>query len=151
MALAAGAIAIAIVSVDLAFTFSARLEARDASGQWVLVSQAPEPVSGRYEGRPFPRGPGDCPGRDMRLVVENTRPFSDRVDVLISYEDPGTGRTRTFFTGDWALKAFETRTQEFRVPDEAFPAPTPNNSRPAAQINLSVGDLSLFSCVDREA
>lgn len=150
MALLAGGIAIAIVSVDLAFTLTARLEAKNANGDWVLVAQTPEPDSGRYDGRPFPE-PGGCAGPDLRLVVDNDKPFPDRVSVRISYQDPANQRTRTFYTGEWALQAFETRSHEFTVPSDAFPPPDTNNPRPSAYVNLYVGDLFLSTCVTREA
>lgn len=141
-AIACGAVAVAIVALDLNFGLEAELQALD-DGEWVSTS----------DGSLY-REPGfGCVGRDLRLHVDNNRFVAAEVDVHVSYYDL-QGNTVTVLDDTWELAAGESRDHAFRIPDSAFvPRETDNDTGPkpfggyTVSVNAYAGDIPMYACV----
>ena len=147
-AIVSGALAIGVVAVDVIWTLEARFDTRDGDA-WKTVAQAPT-----NDYRAFPHL--SCANPEMRFVVHNDKPFSDNVRIAIDYYDTASGRTVTVLRETWRLDAFEERTHEFTLPDDAFRDPNVNQSREkplpvSVQVSAQVDDLWLSACVEQEA
>ncbi len=140
VALMAGALAVGLVAADTVWTLRSTLEAQE-DGQWIAVS-------GRYVDQ-GPTEPGfGCVSSPLRLVVDNDKPFPDRVDVLITYTAANQTNSGTLLDETWSLGAFELRTHEFTVPEQAFEGRSDDQFAPPPQVTAQVGDEWLSTCVD---
>jgi hypothetical protein len=142
ISIASAAVAVAIVSVDLAFTVTSHIDVRTNDG-WETVASDP------FQGNPrsFGFGPG-CVAPDLRVRVDNNRPIPASIDVLVRYNNPENGTTTKVYEETWRLSAFEERTFEFVIPQSAFPAT--NENRPVAQVYIEAflaADYALGVCV----
>lgn len=143
VALVSASLAVALVSVDLAWNFSARLEV-DRAGDWVTAAEA----GGRgFYGPSYPY-PG-CVSGDLRLVVENTRPLGTDVDVTITYYDVGTRSEETFLRDTWRLDRFTTRTLVFTLPEDAYGTGDGKDGLfGPGTVTVRVDDLWLSACLE---
>lgn len=136
----------AIVAADTAWGLEGRLDSRDDGG-WQTVSSAPH--SGQYnEFRHF-----DCATPDMRLVVNNDKPWGDTFDVHITYYNHSSQRHVALLDETWSLDSFSSRTHTFTVPADAFRSPDDEPDRPklvSTDITARVGDLYISACIQQE-
>lgn len=148
LALVSVVLAVAVVSVDLAYTLEVRLESRDASGTWRVL--AVDPYDPGASERTIP-----CGGPDLRVVADNHRPISGTVDLVISYTN-ATGSAHTVAREHRSLAAFTAWSYDWTIPASAFqsPATSPEPTRPAksfANAVVAVDHHQLMSCVQAEA
>lgn len=146
LAMASGALAVAIVAADLQFNLAMRLEERDSSGQWTLVAGSKDNY---YRAAPF--GP-ECVGLDLRFVVDNHRPFDEAVPVSVSYSNYSAGRATFLLRDTWELEDFEVRTFPFTIPVGALGEPGRNTSYPKppggrTTVSASASDEYVSVCV----
>lgn len=137
--LVAGTLAVALVAADTVWSLRSTLEAQD-DGQWTAVA-----------GRSVDRGPMEpgfgCATSPLRLVVDNDKPFPDGVVVLITYTAANQTNSGTILDETWSLGAFELRTHEFIVPEEAFEGRSDDQFAPTPYVTATVGDEWLSTCV----
>lgn len=142
--LVAGALAVGLVAADTVWSLRATLESMQ-DGEWT-------PVAGRSV-ESFPKGPGSgCVDPTLRLVVDNDKPFSERVDIVVSYSGANQTNSGTLLDESWSLGAFELRTYEFTLPAEAFEGRSDGDQfEPAPFVTATVGDEWLSTCVREPA
>ena len=146
ISIACAAVAVGIVSVDLAFTLSSSLDVRE-QGDWATIQS--EPYSETTSRPKSFAGPG-CVLNDLRVRVDNNRPIGARVDVLVRYTTSKTGSSATVLEETWDLPAFADRTFEFKVPDSAFPTATSTDPNPQVTVEVWLtGDYPFGTCVVR--
>lgn len=146
VAIAAAGGAIVIVGTDTVLGLEAKLETR-VDGNWELVWSAPESTGRQSYAEPYPMGYyGGCAHPDLRLTVQNKKPFGETVDVG-AFAESTSGR---LWGETWELGAYETRVKEFTVPaSAAYPEAGPKDPayRPQAQIRVYADELVTWSCV----
>lgn len=135
-----GGLAIAAVSLDLAYGLEARLDTRDGDG-WRTVSATAD--QSYPESTPF--GPS-CAGPELRLVVHNDRLIATSVKVFVSYYDSSDGRDVVVLRETWSLDRGETRMHGFTVPASAFDGRV-ETVKPIVSVNAQVEGLYLGTCV----
>ena len=146
-AIVCGGLAVAAVSLDLAYTLTLALETRDQSGDWITMAVFP------YEESTFRAQPAfGCAGPMMRVVVDNNRPFGASENVRAWYFDSGAGRSVEVLDETWTLDAGERRTHEFTIPPGAFPTSNATDEpyRPdggEVQAAASIGRDEIGTCV----
>jgi hypothetical protein len=146
LAIASGAAAVTLVSLDLAWNLTAELETLE-DGTWVRVASAGEEGFTDYRRDDFFAVPG-CATPQLRVTAHNDAPFARTLDVRASYWQPRGGSDQTIFRETWRLDGFSQQTKEFTVPEAAY---TPDTTDPGfynASINVYVGDLYLSTCVE---
>lgn len=149
-AILSATIAVGIVAADVAWGLEVHIDTQTEGG-WETVASSPQGESHAYER--FPHG---CSGPDLRVRVDNDKPFGDTFDIRISYWDPVAERTQVVLDETWSLDAFEGRAHDFTIPDEAFPerneTEDPKLFGPhSLTIDVRVDEQFLGPCVQREA
>lgn len=146
VAIVAGLLAVGVVALDSAYGLEARLDARDANGEWFTVAQSPSGHGGggRYA---EPHGFGGCAREELRLIVDNHKPFGDSVRVRIWYWNESLGRSEFLLRDTWELSSFEEREATVTVAANAFPANPDPQAKPTLYVNAKADDLLLSACV----
>lgn len=143
-AVAAGLLAVGIVTADLAYNLTARLQFRTTNGEWRTAAEQPYPEERR--GEPYPVDGSRCATRFLRLLVDNDKPLAETVRVLITYRSLRDAATYTVLDERWSLGAQEERTFEFEIPETAFGDSTVPSEVP---VTARVDDLYLWTCVEK--
>jgi hypothetical protein len=128
-AIACGAVAVALVAVDLAFNVDARLEVRGADGTWRL-SATTEAV------KSYPTA-AIC-GTHFRLTFHNGLLWSTSRHVTITVSTSGSLGSTTLLDETWSVGARSEKVHEFDVPNSTVETPNPNDSRAPFKISGSV-------------
>lgn len=144
LAVASGAAAVALVSVDLVFTLSFHLDEKE-DGSWATLASFPYDESG-FRGRPY-YSFAECAGQDLRVRVDNNRPIPATVTVVVRHAGPTNNQM--LYEETWSLSAFQERTHEFRVPDSAFPTATNDNPKPQVMAEVYMDEHMLSMCIQR--
>jgi hypothetical protein len=145
VAIGAGLLAVAVVALDNAYGLEARLDARDANGEWFTVAKSPSGVGrGRYE---EPYGAGGCARDELKLVVTNDKPFGDSVDVRLWFWNQSLGRDEFLLRETWNMDAFEWRDVAVTVPASALPRSEAPDVKPTAFVNARADEVRLGACV----
>jgi len=136
LAVASGALAVALVAVDVAFGLEVQLQVQATDGSWQTVFDD--------AGLARPVGPG-CSGRDFRLVVRNGQPWGTSVPVYLAVSD--ANGTRVLVHDTWTLGGGETRMQAFTVTASTTGAPEGGKPAPmSVSIEGQVGKTSVYGC-----
>lgn len=138
--IACGVVGITVVALDLQYTLTVVLEAKD-DGVWRPVARYPYGDGRDYE------TPAGCQGPTMRLVVDNHRPIPADLRVEITFTNATTLRTTTVHDEVWDLPAFGSRAFEFTLPASAFEGPSRGDFVKSAQVLVRAGDAFLSACV----
>lgn len=145
ISIACAAVAVGIVSVDLAFTLTSSLELRE-DGRWATLQMDPYAETSSRPKAVY--GPG-CAVNDLRIRLDNNRPVEASADVLVRYSSTRVASGK-LLEETWTLAAFTDRTFEFKVPDSAFPAPTTSDPNPQVQVEAFLtADYPFTTCVVR--
>lgn len=145
ISIACAAVAVGIVSLDLAFTLTSALEVRE-EGEWATIQSDPYSETSSRP-RSFV-GPG-CAVNDLRIRIDNNRPIDANVDVLVRYTST-RGAATTILEETWNLEPFAERNFEFKVPDSAFPAATSADPNPQVSVEVFLAAQYPFgTCVVR--
>lgn len=143
IAIVTGALAIAIVAIDLQFSLEAELQG-ERDGQWVTLSE-----DGRYA-EPTPFG-YECASPQLRVQVSNNRLLPADVPVRISYWDP-EGGNRLLLDETWNMGRGEVRTHAFTVPADAFTSEVSGTpQKVSVTVEVRVDDIYLGHCVQEAA
>lgn len=150
-AILSATVAVGIVAADVAWGLEVHIDTRTEGG-WETVASSPRSESDAH-GR-FPHG--CAAGPDLRVRVDNDKPFGDTFDIRISYWDPVAKRTQVVLEDTWSLDSFDGRAHDFTIPEEAFPerneTDDPERFGPdSISIDVIVDDQPLGTCVQREA
>lgn len=148
IAVACGALAVALVAVDLTYTLTVAIEGQDDNGEWVTYQRQPYDYGADRAHEPSGFG---CTGPDVRIVIHNDRPISATRDVRILY-DVG-GRSTTVLDETVSLDAGEVWTHAFTIPPEAFPDDNETDDRfidRNVHVNAHVDGLWLSHCASAE-
>lgn len=148
--IACAAVAVALVGLDLAYNIEATLEYRAKDGSWVTMAR-----SGSQEDRyAYPSFAGNCGGPNWRLTVHNGQPWSQTLDVEVSYNRPDGVQTAPYLES-WSLPSSQSRTHEFTIPAAAFTANSqtdPKSPPQSVSVNVRVGsDIYLGGCAYAQA
>lgn len=148
VALVAMLLAIGLVAVDTVYSLEVRLESQQ-DGEWVTVAESP------YRDAFGPPAYFGCAGRNLRLVVDNQRPWDANVRVTAWFYNQSAARDEFVVREQWSLASFSSREYAFTVPLAAFaetnetaePKPAPRGS---TDVQVVVGDLDpIYACINR--
>lgn len=152
LAVASAGLAVLLVSLDLAWNVTARVDDRD-NGGWRTITES------GGEGFDIYRGPmmDGCIDGEARLVVDNGLPWRRSFDVTIAYWNATGFQTITYLEETWDMPRFSEREHVFTLPPDAFYVPPADGvDRPpgklrAGDLSVTVGDLFLSACLEGTA
>lgn len=147
-AIVSGTLAVALVAADVAWSLEASLEAETDHGWQVLASTHPEDRARDYH----PQIPA-CFGPDLRLVVDNDRPFSAEVEILVTYVNATAKRTETLLLETIELERFSSTRFDLTIPADAFPEPDEERFDPwsgGVFVEAHVGKETLATTICQE-
>jgi len=144
--IACAALAVALVGVDLAYNIEAKLEYRAKDGSWVTMDQSGSEDD--WYARPV--AAGSCGGPEWRLVVHNGQPWSQTLDVQVTY-DRYDNSAPSPFRESWNLPSGASRSHEFTIPAATFTSSTGTDDGktppPSLWVTAQVGrDIHLSGC-----
>lgn len=148
-AIICGTLAVGIVAADVAWSLEASIQAQ-VDGEWETV--ATTDPDGLYRSGMHPSF--GCHGPEMRLVIENDRPFAAEVEVHVTYHNATSKRTDTLLRDTLDLPRFGEHTYTLTVPDAAFPQSRDNQTTPPERtifLDVLVGDQMFGTAVCPEA